>query len=696
MTASIMSLDELASDWIPTQAAGHYPAVHNFHDMLLLAEDLLRVHYWPGRALFGAWNPEFQYRTVDDAKLTLDRKIVLAELHQACAYEGRRRAQRGSLHVETATRMVFEERGVLRRLVLRNEGDTVCKHLIGLSVPGQSQGPEGGWYSCTAQPGRHPDAVAYAVRLPVMHGGSVNGSVVYGGDRKRNVAYDPAIDRSMLNDTVVLQPGETRHVDIVLALADDAAAARQRALTWAQGFDRVFDEARSMWAARWANAFEEEPSHFSGCLPMLVTDNAALRRIYYMSILTVVTLFRTNLRRCARFFITSGERDPGRVFFWDVSECGTIVSLLEPAGTKDMLRHVLRCDPHGGCVFNADTGKQDGQWYGANDFSLFRLLHAYLAVTQDLAFLDECIDGRTVLQHLERLATNWKGLAQKDHPWLGDYGDIQNLLECVTNYLHRVPSFNAGNVWMHRRLAQLLEGRGELRRAQELRDEAERVKAAVLECYVPGEGVWTCIHANGERVVQRHCYDLALVGYCLHDDLRPVMREEMIRFAHQELLTRSWMRAQSLRDVGSADADRPDHGPYGAFSAWPAVTAESLFLLGDPESIRFLLSTVAATREGPYGQAHELVGPGRDGFDAEVRVASRVGCMRECVCGGAFAEVIVRTVFGFAPAPGQALELLETCRDRGVYGSLRGLTERGERVDIESRQEGLATMTTGE
>lgn len=678
------SLDELASEWIPTQKAAHYPAVHNFHEMVLLTEDLFRVSYWPGQALYRAWNPEFQYRTIDEVRLTIDRKIILAEAHQGCAYEGRRRAQRGHLHLETATRMVFEENGVLRRLSLRNDGEVPCTHLIGLSFPGEVQCHEDRVVTCATQNDRRPDAIAYAVR-PTNAGSPA----LYGGDRKHNATYDSDVNRTMFNDTIVLQPGEIRNVDIVLVVAADAGAARQRAHAWMQDFDRVYAESKSKWEARWANAFEEDPGHFSGCLPVLETDNESLRRIYYMSLLTVITLFRTNLKLCPRVFTTSGERTPGRVFIWDMSEWPTIVSLLEPAGTKELLRLLLRCDPHGGCVFNVHTGVQDGQWYAANDFSLFRLLHTYLAVTGDTEFPYESIDGRTVLQHLERLATNWKQLVHDDHPWLGDYGGISNLLECVANYIHRVPSFNAANVWMHRKLAQLLASQGESSRAQKLLDEAEHIKAAVLECYVPGEGVWTCIHQDGRRVIQRHCYDFAIVGHCLHDDLSPTIRQEMIRFVHKELLTKNWMRAQSLRDVGASDADRPDHGPYGAFATWPAITAEALFLLGDPCSMDFLLSTVATTHEGPYGQAHELVGPRRDGFEADVRVASRVGCMREATSGGAFAEIIVRSIFGFTPRPGGPVELLEPSRDRGVQGAMRRLRRGGETVDIESGPRGL-------
>jgi len=95
---------------------------------------------------------------------------------------------------------------------------------------------------------------------------------------------------------------------------------------------------------------------------------------------------------------------------------------------------------------------------------------------------------------------------------------------------------------------------------------------------------------------------------------------------------------------------------------------------------------VATTREGPYGQAHELIGPHRADYEAEVRVASRVGCMREATSGGAFAEIIVRSLFGFVPVPGEPLTLLGPQSNRTLLGTLRGLRSRGETVDIECRQ----------
>jgi hypothetical protein len=47
--------------------------------------------------------------------------------------------------------------------------------------------------------------------------------------------------------------------------------------------------------------------------------------------------------------------------------------------------------------------------------------------------------------------------------------------------------------------------------------------------------------------------------------------------------------------------------------------------------------------------------------------------MRECCAGGAFAETIVTTLFGFRPGLGRDLELFEANTPRDFTGELRHL-----------------------
>ena len=46
-SAARPTLDQMAGDWIPAQDVANPPAVHNFHDMLLVGRDLTSVFCYP-------------------------------------------------------------------------------------------------------------------------------------------------------------------------------------------------------------------------------------------------------------------------------------------------------------------------------------------------------------------------------------------------------------------------------------------------------------------------------------------------------------------------------------------------------------------------------------------------------------------------------------------------------------------------
>jgi hypothetical protein len=173
-------------------------------------------------------------------------------------------------------------------------------------------------------------------------------------------------------------------------------------------------------------------------------------------------------------------------------------------------------------------------------------------------------------------------------------------------------------------------------------------------------------------------------------DLSANVRGEMVGFVKRELLAQRWMRAQSMLDLAAAVSDRPDHGSMGAYDAWPAVTVDAMCALGYWEdAIPFLRRTQAAIYEGVYAQAHEFYGPTRDHNDAPVRIAQREGCMRECTGGGAFAETIIGTLFGFAAKPGGKLALMDPGARRGFRGELRHVRYGSELLRIRSGETGV-------
>ena len=257
--------------------------------------------------------------------------------------------------------------------------------------------------------------------------------------------------------------------------------------------------------------------------------------------------------------------------------------------------------------------------------------------------------------------------------------------------MHRVPSFNAANVWMMRTVADIDEQQGNAARAAELRGWADQMAHAVLDLYKPGDGVWYALHRDGKRVELRHCYDFITIGKSMTPDLTADRKREMVDFVMRELLADRWMRAMSPKDQAAERSDRPDHGPMGAYDSWPALTVDTMCLMGAWEpAIQFLRTTQAGLYEGVYGQAHEFYGDNRANRDAPVRIAMRGACMRESIGGGAFAETVIGTLFGFDPKLDRPLELLEPSVDRGFQGELLYVRFHDKLIDIESNSSGVS------
>jgi hypothetical protein len=658
----VPSLDEMAGNWLPMKDVANPPDVNNFHDMLLVNRDLTSFFCNPDDWLWGWADEKFQagYPLV---KLTVNGKEYPATECRWYPYSTlRRNTNCAGFVVQTDTRMIDEQRAVLVRIQISNPAATKTNVELTLSVPGiltdvksaLNTGQRPGYLS-VVRPATKPDAILndqgmirwrWNMSLPA-HGTNEIGFVA----------------------------GDGRAGDTLKVQADVSG--------WTANFSREFDGFKQCWEQRWADAFTAGNDHFSGYLPTLVTGNAALKRNYYMGILTVLELERTQFPLSPRSFITSGERQPGTQFYWDASMASTVWALLEPVGMKATLRRWLVQNPRSGVSINlGDTNGFDAKdydritGYAFNACTIFKTTLDYLRVTRDMDFLDEKLeDGKTVLQRMDEMATDWKTLVRGDNP-LADYGENRNLLECAPAYVGRVPSCNAQNIWMMRQDAVLQELKGNTARAAELREEAKKLLPAVLSLYKSGDGVWYGLHDDGKRVELRHCVDYIYVGNALANDLTPEMRREMTDFVKRELLTRDWMRAMSLKDAAAAVSDRPDHGPMGAYDGWPALTVGTMWRLGFPkDAFDFYCRTADVTAEGPFAQAHELYGPHRNEYDAPVRIAEREGCMKECISGAAFADVVITKFFGFEPPLSETFRWNDTLVDpdtpRPFKGQLR-------------------------
>ena len=307
--------------------------------------------------------------------------------------------------------------------------------------------------------------------------------------------------------------GAQARIEYAVAVGPDANNAAELARGWASSFDTTFEIAKSQWEQRRARRLHRRtPSSPASCRrwsPMTPRSGGCITNA-----LVPLLLRRTSFPYCKRCFVTAGPQWAVTLeYFWDTEMWAETWAMLEPATMKEQLTKWLGLNLHGCYAVDCLTGLGAGPWYAANDWSVYRCIEAYIDVTGDTAFLQQQANGKTVLQHLDDIATSYeKRPLTKDTP-LADWGGPANLLECSPSYIQGVASLNAASVCMLRRTAEFQEQAGNKNRAQELRAEAEQT-AAVAALYEPGQGVWNALDKAGKKVPIRHCFDYIMTSQC--------------------------------------------------------------------------------------------------------------------------------------------------------------------------------------
>ncbi len=497
----------------------------------------------------------------------------------------------------------------------------------------------------------------------------------------------------VLTYELTLKPGEERVFQYVNMIGDDHATVLDAYTRQQAQFRQSLKESEETWDARIRSAFTPGNSEFSGHLPHLITSDRSLWKLYHAGFLDVLLSRRVTATSVyGPTFVTYGRGFCTLSIPWDTTLGGLTIAMLDPSALRNLMEawFVAGMDQH--YATDYISGKGMGPWYAVNDLCILRSAHDYLRVTGDFAWLDKSIEGKTVLERLAYHALRWKELDRFGHG-LADYGEMFNLLECVSTYLHEVAGMNAGNVYGMRFVASLLERRGDSARAAQFRSEASGLAARINRLlYVEGKGWWRCGQPDGSFNQVRHCYDLLTVFDTMFEDLRESQKKEMAHFFWSELHTSLWMHALSPGDSDSSwnpgafngpQGLRSDHTWIGSYLAWPPMTAKGLYKFDSPSRIAAWLKNVAKIADqGTYGQAHYVettIPP-----DAGGARKDPIGGWYE-VAGGSFSNLVIDTIFGADLTLDSGIKVSSRLQDFDPAAELRNLPYQGKNYSIFSK-----------
>lgn len=624
-------LDVLTSDWLAPSTLRHLPAIGNFWGGVNVGQNVLGFENFtlPPYAQGGS-----------SCDLTVDGAPLVTALSRWSAYEVLRKATTAKgLTVQTATRLTFEANQLLLQVTVSNPTAAPVTTTLSANLNPRIRKRTNGWSWGVPRPG-DSSFTGRTVGTPatnVMISDNSSPAVTV-------FAVSPAATLTAAGSSgtaswdLTLAAGATKTLTIVMAVGDtstgqalvavsDGQNVIDAANTTLQNFTSVFITAATGWSTRWTQAFTSGNTHFSGSLPVLTPENTAtgnaIARLYYMSVLSVLALERTNLGPAFnsvlgrtgtfsgldRVYVTaSPEYAPTVTYFWDTSYASVILSLLDPTILRTITETWMSKDIYGCYAVEWVQGGTVGPWYSANDLTVFSTVLNYVNYSGDLAYLQATVNGKTVLQRLTDNSTHWTSLVPTGGK-LADYGANHNLLEVLPKYTNQVASFNAANVWMMNRAADLQAAAGNTTTAASLRSSADTLLPEVLALYASGEGVWNCRHADGTLVTVRTVLDFGIGSNLLADKLTSAQKAEMKKFVTDELLDGDWMRALSLKD-SQAPVDRVDHGTAGAYDAWPALTSQTFARFGDYTGLLKQFAKFSnVTGKGPLNQAHQLTYP---------------------------------------------------------------------------------------
>ncbi|GAC1442908.1 MAG: hypothetical protein NVSMB55_14940 [Mycobacteriales bacterium] len=598
-----------------------------------------------------------------------------------------REAEWDSLQVRTTTVVPFGAMAVVVRLVITNAGGYPRVVPIRLALRSGVTMQQARW-SQPAPPGENDNDLDLDHR---------RGALVWSARRSSAVVVQGGVPRADHHDahglrwSPVIPVGGSWTASYLLVIDSDADAALRTYDSLAAD-PTVIERTRAGWDAELAAVFTPGNDRYSGHLPLLVTSDPDLRRVWLMGVIGVVYFKRDNPHSVlGRTYDTLMPRYwQSLTFLWDYSLSALVHSLLDPTVMRRYLEHWISTDVHTHMGTEWLTGEPVGVWYAVNDYAMCTTLDAYVRATGDIAWLSRELPGPggmplSVVGHLDRYACNWRRF--RSESGLANYGGIGNLLECVSTYVNEVASLNAANVWMLRTAAEVARFLGDDLAPLWYEAEADILAADLNQLYAEGTGHWYSRQRDGSLIPVRHCYDFSTVAATIADDLTPRQRTEMVDFFVRELQTPTWMRALSDRDTDASYSVRPDHQWTGAFPAWPPSAAAALYRFGRADLASSWIHGLArSANQGPFGQAQFADGVVPAEAGGAAKAPSELPWITDwtCAANGSWVDLVVTSVFGVRFGLDGAVTASPQLAGLDPSARLLGLTVQGRTWDVDA------------
>lgn len=218
------------------------------------------------------------------------------------------------------------------------------------------------------------------------------------------------VDRNSFRYTVQLEPGAQWHFHYVNAIGESINEAGTVYDTFIRYVTGELARVRSNWNTELRALYTPGSGRYSGELPLLITEDADIRKLYWMGALGVAYSKRCHpLSVHGRTYDTLMPRywQPAMVL-WDYSLSAPVHALLDPVVMRASLERWIRMDVHENFGAEYLTGSGIGPWYAVNDYAMVSMAYTYLRWSGDLDWLTHRIGHTSIQELLSQFALNWK------------------------------------------------------------------------------------------------------------------------------------------------------------------------------------------------------------------------------------------------------------------------------------------------
>jgi hypothetical protein len=486
--------------------------------------------------------------------------------------EVRRKGTFRSIHLTTSTLLLAGQRAGVLSITFHNAGTSAQKIPVQFNISGNLSQND-----CRASFDHVPnwgfsrpitDKVKTAriveKQRVILHNAA--GAVVVASDLD-SLTWSPLSAWSFhWNTTITLAAGErkTCHLAIALGPRAEAEAVCEQ---WLKDPSGTIQRSRAEYASH--------TGHLVSMLPTFEASNPQLSQFYIRSLSHLLLNRWEAPELVLNPYYSTGSIKGGCLgcYLWDYGIPAEILPLMDPAGVRAHIRQYLNVDIAKHNRINPVNGEGDGGPYIVNQEKIIACIYYYVLHTDDTGFLDEQVNGRSILDWAFFYATFGDDLSKP--AVLVDYGKDASHLELRHEYMynHTLPDVNGGRYLSYIRVSKLAALTGKRRADIDARPAA--LKKLFNDTLWSPEHRWFAFQSNQGSLQLRYTNIIfMLIGTGVLD-----ADKEMGLISHlneREFLSEYGLHSISKLDPAFDQAD-VDHGGGGSYVAFPAAISEALY-----------------------------------------------------------------------------------------------------------------------